>query len=431
MNMLAGGSLSVNGSSKSKTADAARIRWAIGRLRSRHRRDRAEALQRLADAGAPAELVVPSLRDSSPEVRLAAITALRRSTADQLAFVTHHLLSAIDDRDARVVGAAIHALKVLRVEEARPEIIVVLDDWCRAAEARPGETHPFCIAKAAVGFLAELGPSEAAEHLLPLLRLPWPEIRRLGIWGIVSLRFTPPASHLIEALDRVSRREGRSGADYEELRSWIRLIVALRAVETVPTLLRIAREAVGFRSIAVEALAALAPERAAAELVHMLDDPAHRLRCNLLSLMVRAGHVEALPRIRAMLDEDGHEIRRAAISALVGLNDLGAAERIRSLCFTDPHPFVRPQAVDSLVALVGKGAIPTLEGLANDTNARVRERAGRHLERLRSGSPELEWMAGHDPSPGDVRQQDEGEGDMDRLPDPGKAHGQCKPAMCP
>jgi HEAT repeat protein len=129
-----------------------------------------------------------------------------------------------------------------------------------------------------------------------------------------------------------------------------------------------------------------------------------------------------------MLDDGSHDIRWAALRALAGLKDLGAAHKIRSLCLTDPHPFVRPEAVEALVALIGEGSIPTLEALANDTNTLVREGAGKNLERLRSGAPGLTAMAGQDLPSGENLQRDTGERSQEKpmgaasprcAPDPG------------
>lgn len=362
------------------------IRWAVSRLHSPRWWDREAALTRLALRGAPAELILPSLRDRVPEVRLAAIAALKGATVDELPGVAQELLCAIDDPDPRVVGAAIHALKVLRVEQVRPEIIAVLDDWCRAAAEQHGARHPFCIPKACVGFLTALGPAEAAEDFLPLLNLPWPEIRECARWGIARLRYTPAVPVLIEALERRAVRATRSATDAEEARSYIRLLGALRASEAVPVLLRMAREAVGLRSTAVHALAKIDPKRAGAQLVDMLDDPGSRLRRKLLPLMASSDQVAALPKIRPMLEDGNERVRRAALRALVRLRDLEAVETIHTLCLKDPNPFVRPTALRALVALSGQGAIPTLEALADDTNAMVRQIARAALERLRSGA---------------------------------------------
>jgi HEAT repeat protein len=370
--------------SAADTPEADPVRWALSRLRSPHWWDREAALTRLALKGAPAEIIVPSLRDRSAAVRLAAIAALRHAAVDNLDDVAQELLSAIDDPDARVVGAAIHALKVLRVERARTEIIAVLDDWCRAASARPGARHPFCIAKSAVGFLAALGPADVTEHFLPLLDLPWPEIRQCARWGITRLRYTPAAPVVIAALERRAMRATRSATDAEEARSYIRLLGALGAREAVPVLLRMARDAVGLRSTAVEALAKIDPERAGPQLVDMLDDPGSRLRRKLLPLMASSGQVEALPKIRTMLADADSRVRRAALRALARLRDRESVEAIRVLCHTDPNPYVRPAATWALAAVSGADAIPTLEVLATDTNAMVRRVAGAALERMRA-----------------------------------------------
>jgi HEAT repeat protein len=430
MTLLASGSPSVNRSPASSTPQATDFQWAFSRLHSPWWRDRVEALGRLAEAGAPAELIARSFQDRFPEVRLAAIAALERATESELPIVTNHLLSAFDDPDPRVVGAAIYALKVRRVEQARQEIIAVLDDWCLAAAARPGEHHPFCIAKAAVGYLAELGPSEVAEHFLPLLNLHgllWWKIRSLARWGIRCLRCMPAIPALIEAVERLAGQESRSEADTAEARSCILLLGELRARAAVPILLRVAREAVKLRSNAVEALTEIDPTRAAEDLIDMLADPGSRLRHMLLVLMSKAASPTMLPRIRPMLADGSYAVRSAALQVLARLEDLESADEVRRLCISDPSPDVRSVAVEACVTILREGAIPTLEALANDTNASIRQRARKHLERLRSGATELTPMGGQDLSPGDDRQQ-RGE---ESFPEPAEPHSGSEPAMCP
>jgi HEAT repeat protein len=294
------------------------------------------------------------------------------------------LLSAIDDPDGRVSASAIHALKVHRFEQARPEIIACLDDWCSAAAARPAAFHPFSIAKAAVGYLTALGPPEVAQHFLPLLKLPWAPVRACAAWGIGCLKYAPAAPALIEVLEGLVRLPSRSDAEAEEARSYIRLLGRLGAGEAVPLLIRIAHEAVGLRSTAVEALTELAPEQAAPALVGMLDDPGDRLRGQLLSLMTKAGHSDALPKIRTMLEDPRVRLRRSALQAVAALRDLDAVDQVHVLCLSDPNPFVRPEAVTTLVALLGAAATPTLELLTDDTNPVVRRVATDELARLRS-----------------------------------------------
>ena len=107
-----------------------------------------------------------------------------------------------------------------------PEIIGVLDDWCSAAAARPSAFHPFCIVKASVGFLVDLGPPEAAaRHFVPLLDLPWAEIRACAAWGIAPCGMPPAAPEaLIRVLEGLVRLPTRSDAEAEEARGYIRLL---------------------------------------------------------------------------------------------------------------------------------------------------------------------------------------------------------------
>lgn len=361
--------------------EAIEVRRALSRLRSPRAWERRSALEQLAVRGAPWRMLLPSMADRDPGVRITVVGALADAGADDVPEIIDHLLGAIDDRDPGVCAAAIHALKVLRVEQARAEIIAVLDDWVAAARARPTEFHAFCVAKAAVGYLAALGPSETGEHITPLLGLRWSTIRSLGAWAIGRLGYAPSVPALLNALDQLVVHQCRSTGEAEEARIYIRALAALGAREAVPLLVRTAQEAIGLRSTAVTALTRLDPDQAAPRLVHMLKDPGQRLFGELLRLIVTAGYRPALPTLRAMLRDRHHARRSAALRALADLRDTDAAEEIRDLCLNDPNPFVRSEALAVLARLLGEGAAATLAALADDTNALVRQVAAAQLER--------------------------------------------------
>lgn len=82
---------------------------------------------------------------------------------------------------------------------------------------------------------------------------------------------------MIEALECRANQPTRSDAEAEEARTYIDALRTLGAREAVPTLIRIAREAIGLRSTAVRALNDLDPVQAAADLVDLLQDPGDRL----------------------------------------------------------------------------------------------------------------------------------------------------------
>jgi len=345
--------------------------------------ERKRAVEELSAAGVDPGLLFRLLPDErSLAVRLAIIQAAQRATGAQIAEVTNALLGEIDYPDARVAAAAIRALGVLRADAARAEVINVLDDWCAAAVARPSAYHPFCIVKAAVGFLAKLGPPEVASHFVPLLAMRWPPVRACATWGIARFQYRPAAPFLIEALERCIVLPRRSEAEAWEARNYIQVLRRLGAQEAIPILIRTAREAVGLRSNAVQALNELGPEQAAPALVGLLADPGERLRRQLLRLMVKAGCRDASPSIRDLLHADRHNIRLAALRALARLQDPQAADEVRALCLTDPNPFVRPEAVRVLSSLLGIDAVPTLVTLVDDTNAMVRAAAAVELARL-------------------------------------------------
>ena len=329
--------------------------------------------------------LLPSLADRDPEVRIAVVGALADEDGDETGGMIDHLLGAIDDPHPLVAAAAIHRLRVLRIVRARAEIVAVLDDWVAAAVARPSEYRPFCVAKAAVHYLADLGPAEAGEHIVPLLKLRWTEIRSLGASAIRRLGYKPAVPALIRALELCVGQAARSQDDHHEADVHAWALVRLGAREAVPALIRIAQEAVGHRSRAVRALIELAPEEAAPHLVPMLNDRSRQLWEGVLKLMVRAEYHPALPAIRALLEDRSHEKRSAALRALGRLRDVGAAEQVRALCLADPNPFVRPVAIAALARLQGEGAVATLEALTHDTNDLVRRAAVIELDRLQWG----------------------------------------------
>lgn len=354
-------------------------------LCSRNAIQRRRAVEELAAAGAPPTVLFPLLHDRVPEVRLAVIDGLERIGGDEKREVTQHLLSAIDDRDPRVGAKAIHALIVHRAEEARKEVLAVLDDWHAAAAARPWSRHPFGICKAAVAYVAELGPAEAAkEHLMPLLGLPWPEIRGAAAWAIGRLRYRPAVPLLIGALERRVTQPWRTDAEAEEARTYIRALWLLGASEAEPALIHAAREAVGLRSRAVEALVELGPKEAAPVLVDLLADPGKQLHEQLLRLMVKAEYRPAVPIIRGMLSDRRLEWRRGALRSLAAFGDEDSAEAILAVCREDTNPFLRADAVRVFSRLVGEAAAAALEVLANDTNAKVCRVAAEELARLKT-----------------------------------------------
>ena len=81
-----------------------------------------------------------------------------------------------------------------------------------------------------------------------------PPVRACATWGIARLRYRPAAPALIEALERCVVLPRRSEAEAQEARNYIQVLRRLGAQEAITILIRTAREAVGLRSTAVQAL---------------------------------------------------------------------------------------------------------------------------------------------------------------------------------
>ena len=272
--------------------------------------ERKRAVEELSAAGVDPGLLFRLLPDErSLGVRLAIIQAAQRATGAQIAEVTNapprgDRLPRRRGRRRRdpCAGSAPGRGGSCRGYRCTRRLVA-------AAVARPKSYHPFCIVKAAVGCLASLGPPEVASRFVPLLAMCWPPVRACATWGIARLRYRPAAPALIEVLERCVVLPRRSEAEAQEARNYIQVLRRLGAQEAISTLIRTAREAVGLRSTAVQALVELGPEQAAPALVGLLADPGERLRRQLLRLMVKAGFRDALPSLRALLHADRHDVR--------------------------------------------------------------------------------------------------------------------------
>jgi hypothetical protein len=98
--------------------------------------------------------------------------------------------------------------------------------------------------------------------------------------------------------------------------------------------------------------------------------------------MVSVDYRVALPQIRQLLRDHSVSTRSAALTAVQSWHDLESVETIRWMAFADVNPFIRPQALDCLVAFLGAEAVPDLQKLEKDVNPQVRQQAALHLEKF-------------------------------------------------
>jgi HEAT repeat protein len=343
-------------------------------LASRDAHVSAAALARLTDlAPLPGELV-RLLDDRDPFVRSGAARQLRNTPPEFVAEAVDALRAAIDDGNDHVVEAALGSLGVLRAEEARADVRACLHD------ANPRVVH------AAVFALGRIGPAAEGKHLVRFLDAEPAHLQVMALNALVQLGYAQAVPALAARLEACLGQPRHSRADFELPRRLIRALVALRGVEAVPLLVRIAQEEVGVRGIAVQALIDLRADSAAAALLPLLSrlfDSVHeeRLCVSLLYLMTAVDYRFAVPEVRRFLGHKLAGVRSAALKAVARWGDVEALEQVRLLC-SDPSAFVRPVAVACLARLLGPAALPELRALAGDANTLVRAAVADALGRL-------------------------------------------------
>jgi HEAT repeat protein len=96
--------------------------------------------------------------------------------------------------------------------------------------------------------------------------------------------------------------------------------------------------------------------------------------------------------IRSLLKDSNVTIREAALEAVGHWQDAFSADTVRWMCYHDANPFVRPQAISTLVSLLGREALPDLLALAGDLNVHVRQKVAFQLGQLDDLPPEAEMV---------------------------------------
>ena len=322
---------------------------------------RSKASKRLGELRAGVERLSELLKDANSFVRASAATALGfASETNPTTELIEDLLSMIDDPNDRVCAAAINSLGRLSVEGAREQIIPFLDD--------PNSY----VVSAAISALGRLGPPEIGDRLVAYLENTNRYIEMAAVKAIGNLGYQPACKDLLAGMIRVHQSQAYR-KDMPKLNSYIEAVIKLNIREAIPVLIEIARQDIGSRSKAVQALVIMDAGEAASILAKMLSDPGEKLRTSLIKLMVASNYVEALPIIRPLLEDRNHNVRRVALYAVTQMEDFASVNQVRWMCNNEPNPFLRASAVNSLFSLIGDQAIPDLIHLADDTNTKVRE----------------------------------------------------------
>jgi HEAT repeat protein len=314
-------------------------------------------------------------------VRSAAAQALGSfSGSEKAPEIIDTLLAAIDDPSEKVCQAAIRSLGTLHAEAARPEIEEFLDD-----------SNPF-IAGAAVLALARLGAVDLAPRLAALLHQGNSYIKIQAVRAVGLLKYAPAGADIVRLLEETRQeRQANGQVDLQTRLEWreddlyslqnqlIRAAGELQLNEAIPLLIETAQKDIGMRGLAIEALIAIGADIDPELVTNLLSDPSVYLRKRLMALITQHNYRQALPLIRPLLRSENASTRSAALQAVTQMNDAGSLGEVAWMCFHDSNPFVRVQAVQSLMQLAGKAAMPQLILLAGDANFQVRKAAAARL----------------------------------------------------
>jgi len=291
------------------------------------------------------------------------------------------LRAAIYDQNPYVVQAALGSAAILKIESVRGDAQVCLED-----------SNP-CVVHAAIFALGKLGPSEEGARLIRFLDSEEQHLQVAAVTALAQLGYKPAAPAILRRLEAICQLLGKHRSQLNLATRFLNALVALEYREAIPTFIRIAREEVGLRGLAVQALIELRAAEAAPALVPLLQqlhESCHeeKLCCRLLYLMTVVDYRFAMPVVRSFLTHRQPGIRCAALKAVSAWNDREAADIVRQMAFQDTSAFVRPVAVTALADLLGSAALDDLELFSTDPNTLVRSATAEALGKLLAEVPQ-------------------------------------------
>jgi cyclophilin family peptidyl-prolyl cis-trans isomerase len=318
------------------------------------------------------EAVRPPLSDERPAVRARACVALGRTGAPA---ALDPLLDALGDPDAGVRAAAAFGLGLLEEPFAAPALREALagpDAGVRAAAARA---------------LAQIDHPDAAPALARVAREEAGEPARQALYGLWRRR--DPAT-----LDAVLARTSDADAELRRAAAYCLMRMAgppsvgatpvpggteLSAAQRAAAAAALRRLSAdgddGIRELAARGLGGPDLPGAGELLAGMLADPSWRVRVNVLrSLAGRGGKVPAAT-IAPCLDHGNPNVRLAALGALAAAPADAAVEARVEELLRAPEASFRAAAAAVLVAWRGDAALPLLQGMAGDSDPRLRAAA--------------------------------------------------------
>lgn len=299
------------------------------------------------------------------------------------------------NNDDRVANACVDGIYAIGIDACRPMLLTMLNtgewneadvaarvlvrfgevsipDLIAALAAKPfqnGQSREFMVASA----LEKIG-DKSVSPLIQALQNDNP----LVVHGATTAlaKFGPRATRAIHDLIQVLRSKDYSVATNSAS--------ALKEIgnEAIPPLVGALRDGDGqVRRFAGLALANFGMD-ALDELVKALrsDDPTVRGAAAQALAYMRMGNFprddESIKRIRGLLGSEDPRVRRGVATAF-RLTQTSAADDLPQLIgrFSDDDPYVKAEVANAILHRYGKGALPAITPLRNDSSARVRVHA--------------------------------------------------------
>lgn len=325
-------------------------------------------LEVLADKQAVEPLVNAVLRDSAQTVRDQALQVLAKMAADDPS-VSDKLIATVEDEKAKPVIRS-RAMKALgHISGAG----LNLDSLVAMLGNEEADIRLRCAAAAA------LGRSGNAEAVGPLLEAFKSKKAPIRLWAAVALN-GQSGSDVITALTNALKDE--------DDRVRVRAADALAAVQDPkvidPLTKALADENAEVRTWGVIGLGNFSDKKAFDALTSALADSDVAVRVAAADALGRTGSLEATSQLNGLLNDfaEGTEVRVAAARAIGSLRDSRAVPSLLGLV-DDPNPKLRQWVVSALGRIGDARAVEPLIGALADDDPAVRGWAALALSRFR------------------------------------------------
>jgi HEAT repeat protein len=334
------------------------LRWISDQKWSERVHDRMRELQKKGFIADP-KLMVPLLKDGDPTRQLSALDTLARLRARPLAA---HIVPLLIDGHPDVRFQAARTLAILRARDQAAQVAEFLD-------RSPGRRMRI------VELLGDMGAQEMAPRIVPSLKDPQFNLRRIAVLSLAKMRARTCSAEiaaLLEDSNPTVRREA---------------VLALGTLEANHEIPRI--EALldskdpGTRAAAAATLAEL--RHAGDGLLPLLKDPDVEVRLQAAAALGRSGERKFATPIRALLSDDNLWVRAAVLDACGRLCAPSDSDAVVPFV-THAHPLIREKAIEALGRAGALDRRPLVVEATKDREGRVRAAALAALQRLQGAA---------------------------------------------